>query len=308
MDYDEFLPYMVPSPGVVIHLNGTLDKNEWIETMSSNTYRALLWYTIPFLYLVNALVSLIFFAHKLLHIRRVGMLSVSGIIDHKGGRSSVVLTLLTLEVITSFILAYVYNRGGYYSRDAKPNLMAFAATGFINTSLGTTILAGVFWFDRRQALEKRANFQNPDERAFFIRFKKPLTIAAVFLLFLDIVCGVLIMMRIPNFEKIVALMLFLLSVSAAFSFLLEGKKFLYLVKAIRQNMNYTQDESIHVKRSLRRMTRIFRWFLLSAFMILGYSAAQVYVVVLGPKLYVPIYWLKYWSFPTFSAGQYHFPK
>ena len=161
MDYDEFLPYMVPSPGVVIHLNGTLDKNEWIETMSSNTYRALLWYTIPFLYLVNALVSLIFFAHKLLHIRRVGMLSVSGIIDHKGGRSSVVLTLLALEVITSFILAYVYNRGGYYSRDAKPNLMAFAATGFINTSLGTTILAGVFWFDRRQALEKEQIFKIP---------------------------------------------------------------------------------------------------------------------------------------------------
>ena len=32
------------------------------------------------------------------------------------------------------------------------------------------------------------------------------------------------MMRIPNFEKIVALMLFLLSVSAAFSFLLEGEE------------------------------------------------------------------------------------
>ena len=300
MDYDGFLPYMVPSPGVVIHLNGTLDKNMWIETMSSNTYKALLWYSIPSLYLINTIVSLVFIALKLLSLRRNGMLSISGIVDHKGRRSSVVLTLLSLEIVTSSCLAYVYNRGGYYSRPAKPNLMAFAATGFVNTSLGTTILAGVFWFDRRQALERRANFQNSsDERAFFIRFRKPLTIAAVILLFLDIVCGVFIMMRLPNFETIIAGTLFLLSPFCGFLVSTGSQKFNSLVKAIRKNMNYSQHRSLNVHNSLRRMMRIFRWFVLSAIMILGYSAVMVCVVLIGPKLYVPSSWLCYWSASNF---------
>ena len=296
---EELKPYLVPAPGVYISVNGTLGENAWIKTMQSQAYKALMWYLIPLMYFGSGVLSIVFFSLKMADLCAHGVTSVKHIMEHKGGRSSVVLTLLFLEMVTSIFLSYVYHFGGYYSRDMKGNPMAFAAIGMVSTNLGTTLLAGVFGLIEGKRSRSEPTFLNPDERPFFTRYKHQILAASGFLLILDGVCGVFIAMRIPNFEKIVSGALLILAEAVAIAFVIEAFKFRYLARAIRKNLSSTRESS-NVTYSLERMVRIFRYFLVSAIMTLCFGCVAVAQVILGPKFYVPdnffIFWVVFHAF------------
>ena len=134
----------------------------------------------------------------------------------------------------STTIAYVFNRGGVYSRlEIRANFHKFSMAGFMATSFGTTLLAGAYWWDRRVSLEAKASFRRYDETVFFIKYKKSLAVSAFFLLCSDGVFGIFIARRTPNFEKLVGGGMTFLSSLLATLFLIEARKFRAIASAIR---------------------------------------------------------------------------
>ena len=290
--------YLRHNSSVTMFVEGEADENRWLSVWEGKPYRFVFWYLLPFLFLVNFLTSATLFVHKLCTIKTPDGSLLRAVLREKGGRTSVTATLLFMETVSSFFLSVVGHLGGVYSRDRiTANWMAFFAPGLLVTSLGTTILAGVFWFDRRAALERRANFiVNDNEQPFFTRHRKKLIVGATSCIFLDAIVGVFVMMRVPGFEAMAGALAVCLSVMIAVTFLAEAYKFRFMIKSLVKNLAAKSSRSINTASpGISRMVRVSRWFVLSACTILCFAAASTLLIVWGDKMYRPKNWATYFG-------------
>ena len=202
-------------------------------------YKVLFRYLFPGLYFITAAIAALFLSITLLQLKKIYSNDslMYAIVHHKGGRTSILVILLFLEMISSGTLAFVQFSACLYCSDTtlKEDTISFFAPQLTTCSCGTTLLAGVFWLDRRRALERQANFQKNDERPFFIRQRNLIRAIALSAFFVDGAIGMMLVYSIPYFELIVGALGMVISVSLATFFIIEAIKFYSMIQALKAN-------------------------------------------------------------------------
>ena len=241
---------------------------------------------------------------------------MTAIVHHKGGRTSVIITLLAVEAVSCMILAIVLQLGCLYCSQSAltKDTLLFLSTQLLFCSISTTLLAGSFWFDRRRALERRANMQGEaDERPFFVRKRKLFRNFACIALILDSICGTLVMwagmyitfifdhqlsftyflstVSVPYFNLIVGGIGAIVPAVVSIIFLLEAKKFYAMIGAIKSSMKGRVSTK---SGGLARMLSISRWFVCSSFFILIFGINALIFAIAGSKIFSAELWVPFW--------------
>ena len=263
----------------------------------SQWYSFLFRFLFPFGYLLTSITAAFYLIITLIRLKRLyrGTPLMKAVVHHKGGRTSVIVALLVIESVACMILALTQHFGCIYcsASSLTEDYIAFFAPQLVSCSLATTMLAGSFWFDRRRALERRANLQaETDARPFFVRKRKLFRNFAFFALILDGVCGIMVMWAVPYFELAVGAIGTLVSCTVAIVFLLEARKFYSMVGAIKANSG---GRITTRKGGLARMLSISRWFVLSSFFILIFGLNALFLVVAGVQIYTAQLWVPFWT-------------
>ena len=205
-------------------ISGMVDPNPWHKMLTSTSYHILFRYLEPLLNIINAVASFRVIIRILLQV--YGELNSSEsywgtFVEHRGGRSSVLVLLLTIEFAIATTLAVsMFLICNFCDKSAVDlGISNILMLRFIFSSIGTMVLAGTFWQNRRKSLEKVLSFAQVDDRAYFHRYKKVCVISAFFLLGLDFIASVLMLyIRIMQFIIGLACLIFWGSLSLYFFF------------------------------------------------------------------------------------------
>ena len=280
--------------GATIHGNFSSVPGKLAQAQGSAFYLFVFRFLFPGLYLITGTTALIFLIVTIHRIKRAyeGAPFFNAIVNHKGGRTSVIVTLLTIESIACLVLAVTQHLGcNMCSEQAmRAKWVGFFTAQLTCSSVATTLLAGVFWLDRRRALERRARFEvETDTRPFFVRWRKTIRNLALVALLVDVAVGFMMMRAIPFVELIVGGVGVFISLAVGAIFLLEARKFYSMVAALKNNLR----ESSYKMSGLDRMLRISRWFVLSAtfLIIFGFNACTL--IIAGGDIYLVNIWVPF---------------
>ncbi len=282
--------------GATIHGNFSSVPGKLAQAQASALYLFVFRFLFPGLYLITGTMALIFLIITMHRIKGAygDTPFLNAIINHKGGRTSVIVALLTIESIACLVLAVTQHLGcNTCSEQAmRAKWVGFFMPQLTCSSVATTLLAGVFWLDRRRALERRARFEvETDARPFFVRWRKTIRNLALWALFLDVAIGFMMMRAVPYVEVIVGGIGTIVSLVVGVIFLLEAYKFYSMVSALKKNLS----GSSHKLSGLNRMLRISRWFVLSAafLIIFGFNACTL--IIAGGNIYMVQLWVPFFS-------------
>ena len=287
-------------------VTGYIDENPWHSLLEGPFYHILFRYGEPMLYIITAGLC----AHlavktitQTLH-EEESRASFKGkspsrrILEHKGGRSSVKLLLLGFEFVASIFLAVAtFMNCNFCSKSSLDFTFSQSIiTRFMFTSLSTTILAGVFWSDRRINFERKLRFAPVDDRAFLSRRSRLCVCCACILVAFDAAASIF-SLRLRHFEQLVGIVGILLGVIISFSFLYQSRKFNTLVSSVKANAAFgPQHRAAH---GLAKIESVTKWFVTSAFCLLLWSLGFIILLLLGPSLFTPSIWTCYWAAALF---------
>ena len=274
-----------PTPGKLARIQDT------------KVYFFLFRFLFPFGYLLTSLTATLFLFTTLYRLKNTYRDAplLKAIVHHKGGRTSVIVTLLAVEAVSCMILAIILHLGCLYCSVSSltEDILSFLAPQLLFCSISTTLLAGSFWFDRRRALERRANLQGEaDERPFFVRKRKLFRNFACCALILDGICGTLVMWAVPYFQFIVGGLGAIVPVAVSIIFLMEARNFYAMVGAIKAGMN----GRVNTKAGgLARMLSISRWFVFSSFFMLIFGLNALFFAIAHRKIFSADLWVPFWT-------------
>jgi len=277
-----------------VAVTGTLDPNPWIPVFEGAPYRLAFVFAFPALFFVTAITA---FYTSIQSIKQIETpFSVYRIVHHKGGRTSVTIILCVVECVSSIIIGVVTHKACYQcsSCSANSNTMLSLFLGLPFISLSTTCLAGAFWFDRRDNLERRASFAQVDERPFLEKYMRPVVI--VFLLF--VACDVAFMsffFTSPHYQILLSGIGAILSYAISITFIVQTLKFKKLIVGIRANAS----DTFKLSKPFQKMERVTTWFALSSTSIFLFATVVLMMGIMGIRLDTTIVWSVLWGLFVF---------
>ena len=262
---------------------GAESNNEWSALFQQPAYSFLFGVMFPLLYLASAA-----FAFSALVWYRVKIKSSPGRSNNAGWRL-VMQIILILEGIGDFLIGtYLFLGELYSSGRLGLSMQAFAAPSFPGICLGTTLYLGYFWLNRRSklesAMEKMKKLSGRRLDRIFLR-RKRLKVLGLACLSLDLFVGLSTVWRLPYFEVIGSSICALGSIGAASLYIHEAVRYDHLRKRLKKSGN---------QAAVKRMTQFHRWFSISAAAVLLWGIVVLSLVVIGPNIYSPDFWLPWW--------------
>ena len=275
---------------------------ELAQHQADTLYLFLFRWLFPFMFLTTSVFAALFLFIKLQRLRRLHATIplFRAVINHKGGRTSVMLILLFMESIACGLLSVINHLVCNFCTDSSVReAWANASLPMLTfTSMATTLLAGTFWYDRRRALERRANFvQSTDERPFFVRKRKLIRTLAGFGFILDGAVAYMLYDYIQYVELIVGGIMTFFCFAVAIVFLREALIFYSMVNAIIENSNGAFSRE---SPGLKNMLSISRWFVLSSLFILIFGINSLTLVISGDNFFSLGVWTPFWTIGTTS--------
>ena len=222
-------------------------------------------------------------------------------------RTIICKLLLSLEATWCFLLAVQLGVfGSYNGRNIRIGAAMFFLSFHNGVSLGTTFLAGAFWYDRRNGLLKRLNALSVglrEQAPLIVRSRIFLIAIVAFFLCFDLLNGFLALFRPPNYDKIISGFVALVSICLGVFYLRESLRFRSVVKLVRANSQTAEDT-----QGLNNLSHLSRWFMLGAVVLLFFVATLAFVVIFGSAFWSPLGQAIWWPVHRLSRALISFTQ
>ena len=172
------------------------------------------------------------------------------------------------------------------------NFLFLSLTG---TSLGASLLIGMFWFDRKRAFLKVVSSFGGAQRedgSFLWRYAFRASFALLFCIALDIIVGLAIVFQFSGFQTIASILATSLTMLVGIFYLLESISFFRLVGNILKHAQNMQEGH---SKGVQRMASIARLFFYDAIAMILLALVFAAAVPIGGALWSPSVWPFWWG-------------
>ena len=275
----EFKAYF--GSGAEYSLHGVISENDWVALFEGALYTTLFQRILPTLHSITCASA----AYMLL------VLLASPQIKNDGGHKTVCIAMLYGILLVGIPSAYLFFVAGFYSTgNITNNVQNFFVLNLLFTSVGISLLLGVFWEHiRSQFVRKVASLGNSDDKKFFVKHKRSVLLFGMAFPLLDVAAGLSIANQIPYIEEIVGGLSTVSVFSLGCVYMRESFSFWRLHKNLKKNLPPNHA-------GLERMLKLSYLFALSASIQILYAICFFLFTSVQDQVYTPQGWITFWGF------------